>query len=110
MVRLPRRSVGERLRRGRSIGDVFEEELSFARVGPLKEGTFPSRLHSERIAAILGMALGIAFFTCFLTGLISHFAQQPADLGFSRCRPRRRGCTGSPRACMSWPAPPPSRC
>ena len=50
MVRLPRRSVGERLRRGRSIGDVFEEELSFARVGPLKEGTFPSRLHSERIA------------------------------------------------------------
>ena len=82
MVRLPRRSVGERLRRGRSIGDVFEEELSFARVGPLKEGTFPSRLHSERIAAILGMALGIAFFTCFLTGLISHFAQNPADLGF----------------------------
>ncbi|MDQ3676276.1 MAG: molybdopterin-dependent oxidoreductase [Actinomycetota bacterium] len=82
MVRLPRRSVGERLRRGRSIGELLEEELAFARAGPFKEGAFPSRLHSERIAAILGVALGVAFLTCFATGLISHFAQRPADLGF----------------------------
>lgn len=82
MVRLPRRSVGERLRRGRSIGDVLEEEMALARVGPFKEGAFPSRLHSERIAAILGAALGITFLTCFATGLISHFAQNPANLGF----------------------------
>jgi len=73
MVRLPRRSVGERLRRGRSIADVLDEELAFARVGPFKEGAFPSGLHSERIAAILGVALGIAFLTCFATGLLSHF-------------------------------------
>lgn len=82
MLRLPRRAVGERLRRGRSIGEVLEEELAFARVGPFKEGAFPSSLHSERIASLLGVALGIAFLTCFATGLISHFAQQPADLGF----------------------------
>jgi DMSO/TMAO reductase YedYZ molybdopterin-dependent catalytic subunit len=31
----------------------------------------------ERTAAILGIALGIAFGTCFLTGLYSHFAQHP---------------------------------
>ncbi len=41
-----------------------------------------SRLHDERIAAILGVALGIAFLTCLATGLISHFAQHPADIGF----------------------------
>ena len=82
MVRLPRRAVGERLRRGRSIGELLEEELEFARVGPFKEDAFPSPLHSERIAAILGVALGVAFLTSFATGLISHFAQQPTDLGF----------------------------
>ena len=28
------------------------------------------------------MALGIAFLTCFATGLVSHFAQHPLDVGF----------------------------
>ncbi|HEX6311568.1 MAG TPA: molybdopterin-dependent oxidoreductase [Acidimicrobiia bacterium] len=37
----------------------------------------PSRLHSERIAAILGIALGIAFITCFVTGVESHLIQDP---------------------------------
>ncbi len=82
MVRRPRRSVGERLRAGRSIGELFEEELAFARVGPLKEGAFPSRLHDERTAALLGISLGVCFLTCFLTGLITQFAQHPLDLGF----------------------------
>jgi DMSO/TMAO reductase YedYZ molybdopterin-dependent catalytic subunit len=50
--------------------------------GPFREGAFSSRLHDERIAARLGMALGIAFLTCFATGLVSHFAQHPLDVGF----------------------------
>jgi hypothetical protein len=37
----------------------------------------PSRLHSERVAAILGIALGVAFTTCFVTGVLSHLIQEP---------------------------------
>jgi DMSO/TMAO reductase YedYZ molybdopterin-dependent catalytic subunit len=37
-----------------------------------------SRTHrDERTAAILGLALGVAFGACFLTGLYSHLAQHP---------------------------------
>jgi len=49
---------------------------------PFREGSFTSRLHDEGVAARLGIALGIAFLTCFATGLISHVAQNPLDLGF----------------------------
>ena len=38
---------------------------------------FTSRLHDPRTAALLGMALGITFVTCFVTGLMSHFVQHP---------------------------------
>jgi DMSO/TMAO reductase YedYZ molybdopterin-dependent catalytic subunit len=38
---------------------------------------FPSPLHDERNAAILGIALGVSFATCFVTGLYSHLAQHP---------------------------------
>jgi hypothetical protein len=37
----------------------------------------PSRLHDERNAAILGIALGVAFGTCFVTGVLSHLIQEP---------------------------------
>ena len=47
------------------------------RRGPLKEGAFTSHLHSPRTAALLGIALGITFTICFLTGVLSHFIQQP---------------------------------
>ena len=33
--------------------------------------------HSERVAAILGIALGVSFTVCFLTGLLSHAIQHP---------------------------------
>ena len=33
--------------------------------------------HSDRVAAILGAALGISFVVCFLTGLLSHVIQHP---------------------------------
>ncbi len=35
-------------------------------------------MHDERVAARLGLALGIAFTVCFVTGLYSHFAQHPS--------------------------------
>ena len=48
-----------------------------ARMGPFRAGAFPSPLHDERVAAILGVALGVAFTTCFATGVVSHLIQQP---------------------------------
>ncbi len=46
---------------------------------PFREGSFTSPLHDERVAAILGIALGISFTVCFATGLFSHLAQNPTD-------------------------------
>ncbi|MGH9276344.1 MAG: molybdopterin-dependent oxidoreductase [Acidimicrobiales bacterium] len=40
---------------------------------------FTSRLHDERVAAWLGMALGVTFTVCALTGAYSHLAQQGAS-------------------------------
>ena len=48
----------------------------------MRRATFTSRLRSERTAALLGIALGVSFLTCFATGLVSHFAQHPLDVGF----------------------------
>jgi len=39
---------------------------------------FTSPVHDERVAARLGLALGVTFMICFLTGLYSHFAQHPS--------------------------------
>ncbi|NDU75360.1 molybdopterin-dependent oxidoreductase [Actinomadura sp. DSM 109109] len=41
-------------------------------------GRFTSRLHDERVAAWLGIALGASVAVSFATGLVSHFMQQPA--------------------------------
>lgn len=59
-----------------TLGAVWAR-LEFLRVGPLREGAFSSGLHSEKTAALLGMALGVSFSICFVTGLISHGIQQP---------------------------------
>ncbi|QXJ26262.1 molybdopterin-dependent oxidoreductase [Actinomadura graeca] len=40
-------------------------------------GRFTSRLHDERVAAWLGLALGVCVLTAFATGLFSHFMQHP---------------------------------
>jgi DMSO/TMAO reductase YedYZ molybdopterin-dependent catalytic subunit len=47
---------------------------------PFRDGAFTSSLHDERVAAVLGVALGVTFTLCFATGLLSHWAQlaQPA--------------------------------
>ena len=47
------------------------------RRGPLAEDAFDSPLHDPTVAARIGRWLGIAFATCFVTGLISHYLQQP---------------------------------
>jgi DMSO/TMAO reductase YedYZ molybdopterin-dependent catalytic subunit len=46
---------------------------------PFRDGTFSSALRSERVAAVLGIALGVSFSICFVTGLYSHFAQHPTS-------------------------------
>lgn len=49
------------------------------RVGPLREGAFPSRLHDVANASWLGALLGVAFSVCMLTGLYSHLLQHQPD-------------------------------
>src|SRR5215207_11598678 len=39
--------------------------------------TFTSPARSERSTAMLGVALGVLFGVCLLTGLLSHLIQQP---------------------------------
>ncbi|WP_242614700.1 molybdopterin-dependent oxidoreductase [Actinomadura roseirufa] len=41
------------------------------------QGRFTSRLHDERVASWLGLALGVSFLVSFATGLVSHFMQHP---------------------------------
>jgi DMSO/TMAO reductase YedYZ molybdopterin-dependent catalytic subunit len=53
------------------------EPPAVLRHGPLRAGAFGSRLHDPATAARIGRWLGVAFATCFVTGLISHWAQQP---------------------------------
>jgi DMSO/TMAO reductase YedYZ molybdopterin-dependent catalytic subunit len=44
--------------------------------------SFTSPVHDERVAARLGLALGVTFTVCFLTGMYSHLAQHPS-FGFT---------------------------
>ena len=38
---------------------------------------FHSPLHSEWLAAVMGIALGVSFTVCFLTGMVDYLAQNP---------------------------------
>jgi DMSO/TMAO reductase YedYZ molybdopterin-dependent catalytic subunit len=53
--------------------------LAPPRVGPFRAGAYRSPLHAERVAAWLGIALGVTFAACFVTGLISHLIQHPVS-------------------------------
>src|SRR4051812_15060253 len=44
---------------------------------PPTEADFTSRLRSATVTARVGLWLGICFGICFLTGLVSHYAQNP---------------------------------
>lgn len=48
------------------------------RVERLRERVPDSPVQDERVAARLGLALGIAFAVCLLTGVVSHLHQNPA--------------------------------
>jgi DMSO/TMAO reductase YedYZ molybdopterin-dependent catalytic subunit len=48
-----------------------------SRLGRTAEQRFTSPLHDTRIAAILGIALGVSFSICFVTGRLSHLIQHP---------------------------------
>ena len=48
-------------------------------IGPFRPDAFTSPARSERTAAVLGIALGVSFAVCFLTGLYSHLAQHPTS-------------------------------
>ncbi len=51
------------------------------------QGRFTSTLHDERVAAILGIALGVTFTICFATGLWSHLVQHPPSWFMPPARP-----------------------
>ena len=51
--------------------------LTTRRLRPPRPEDYPCRLHSERLAARVGLWLGAAFATCFVTGLFSHLIQHP---------------------------------
>ncbi|RZS29679.1 DMSO/TMAO reductase YedYZ molybdopterin-dependent catalytic subunit [Herbihabitans rhizosphaerae] len=54
---------------------------------PVKENSFRSAAHDERVTARIGMWLGIAFTVCFVTGLLSHAIQHPPSWFFWPSRP-----------------------
>jgi DMSO/TMAO reductase YedYZ molybdopterin-dependent catalytic subunit len=56
---------------------------------PFRSGAFTSELRAERVSAVLGIALGVCFLTCFVTGLYSHILQDPP--GWFRPFPRPAG-------------------
>ncbi|MFJ8039371.1 molybdopterin-dependent oxidoreductase [Kitasatospora sp. NPDC096147] len=47
------------------------------RVGPFRPGAFRSGLHEPRTAVVIGRWLGAAVLVCFVTGLTSHYLQEP---------------------------------
>lgn len=84
MVRASRpRGLGERLAAGEDRHAALAAAAGGRGVISAVPGkAFPSRLHDERVAALLGLWLAATFLTCFATGLYSHFAQHPLDIGF----------------------------
>jgi hypothetical protein len=61
------------------MGDGSSRLQRFAppRIGPFRGGAFRSPLHSVRVASVLGIALGLTFTVCFVTGFLSHLIQHP---------------------------------
>jgi hypothetical protein len=50
---------------------------ALSRAGRQAEQRFTSPLRDTRTAAILGIALGVSFTICFVTGVLSHLVQHP---------------------------------
>lgn len=60
---------------GSGVASSLVHWPAWLRRGPNREGAATSALHDERLAAWLGIALGVTFTVCFLTGLYSHWGQ-----------------------------------
>jgi DMSO/TMAO reductase YedYZ molybdopterin-dependent catalytic subunit len=75
----PGRQLGEQL--GEQWGKRLREPLPSPpeawRRGPFRDGAFGSSWRSVRLTSLLGIALGVAFAICFVTGLLSHLIQHP---------------------------------
>src|SRR2546423_1593040 len=56
---------------------VTDGSEPFAVIEQTTPRIFTSRMHDERNAAILGVALGVTFTVCFVTGELSHLIQDP---------------------------------
>src|SRR4051812_49975187 len=62
-------------------------DAQVTRRGPFRRGAFGSRLRSARLTSHLGLALAVAFGTCFVTGLLSHLIQHPPGWFWWPARP-----------------------
>ena len=83
MVRMPGLTV-----LGDGLGRLSERlERARDKVGAPDSTAFPSRLHDSAIAARLGAALAVTFTLCFLTGLVSHYMQEPPSWASWPSRP-----------------------
>lgn len=49
------------------------------RKGLFRQGFFTTALSHERVASFLGIALGVAFLTMFVTGMVSHLVRSYAE-------------------------------
>ncbi len=67
-------------RPGSRVADTFAARTA-AKVAERipSEDDFHSELRSPAVAARVGLWLGVAFGICFLTGLLSHYAQNPSQ-------------------------------
>lgn len=65
--------------------DIRSGRAAIDAVAGAPHRAFTSDTRSERTAALLGIALGVTFTVCFLTGLLSHYLQDPRpDAWFPR--------------------------
>jgi DMSO/TMAO reductase YedYZ molybdopterin-dependent catalytic subunit len=77
-----RRAVVQMRRIGSGVPDRLRhltapfEERADRMVAKFRE-RFHSPLHSEWLAAVMGIALGVSFTVCFLTGMVDYLAQNP---------------------------------
>ena len=74
IVRMQRVTAGAQDRLKRLTAPLDEQA---ARVVGNFRRRFHSPLHSEWLAAVMGIALGVSFSVCFLTGMVDYLAQNP---------------------------------
>jgi len=65
----------------------FPTPPDWLRRGPLRRRAFSSRVRSPRVTSQLGLLLGVAVATCFVTGLLSHLIQHPPSWFWWPSRP-----------------------